>query len=340
MSSRIEKMSDAEKKELKKRLLMSQGNVCFLCGDKINLDANETQIDHIKPRSDGGPDEESNWALMHAQCNNKKKAKNLELALALMKFENLREKYSGAITSGDIIREFGGSTKEVYLEDYGQRVLVRYEDQDKTIEYETPIVVDPNNPSYRTFFATLPIEVLYHDKELNPRKVIDIDKLIEEFWRKNPQLHVSLARIHVQEKGRGKVLLFDGQHKTAAQIVLGNRYVPTRVFLNPDKENLKETNRRAHKELRQIEFFRSVLDTLGQDSFGVHFRKYLENPFSSPKSEKGYIDTVEADRRSEEKRNLYHSLKAMVRDSQDPKNKFFDYVEMEAPRSRTWPLSL
>jgi hypothetical protein len=296
--SQIDKMSQSEVRQLKERLLKAQGNVCFLCGKGINLDADKTEIDHVRPRADQGPDEESNWALMHDHCNNKERAKNLELARVLMKFEQLEEKYEGAITSGEVLKEFGGSKDEIYLEDHGGKVLLRYDDQGKIIDYESPIITDPNNPSYRTFFTALPIKFLFHDEDLNPRKIIDIDKLIVEFWRRNPQLQVSLARLNIDGgKGKGKVLLFDGQHKTATQIILGNTYIPVRIFLNPDKQNLKETNRRAHKELRQVEFFRSVLDSLGQDIFSVNFKRFLENPTTSPKSEEGYIKSVEADRR-------------------------------------------
>jgi hypothetical protein len=340
LPSVLDNMDDEEKKQLKNRLWTFQSNVCFLCAQSINLDADETEIDHIKPLHDKGPDEEANWALMHAHCNKKKKVANLELARAMMRFELLKEKYQGSITSGDVLREFGGSTREIFLEDKVNSVLVRYEYQGRNVQTEMPIMHDPNNPVYRTFFISLPIDFIYHDAELNPRKIIDIDKLLTEFWRKNPQLHVALGRVRIDgNQGKSKVLLFDGQHKTAAQIILGNKNVMIRVFLNPDKDNLKETNRRAHKELRQIEFFRSVLDSLGQDIFSVHYTKYLEDLNTSPKSEKGYIESVEAEQRNEERKNLYHFLRTMVRDSDEPKNKLFNYVEMEAPRSKTWPLS-
>jgi sporulation protein YlmC with PRC-barrel domain len=113
-----------------------------------------------------------------------------------MKFKNLRGKYLGTI-SRDTLTDSGGSAKELYIEDYEQKVLVRYENQGKMIEYETPIIVDPNNSSYRSFFSTPLVKVLYHDKGLNPRKVIDIDKLVEEFLRRGLQLHVSLAGVHI-----------------------------------------------------------------------------------------------------------------------------------------------
>jgi hypothetical protein len=146
--------------------------------------------------------------------------------------------------------------------------------------------------------------------------------------------------MHFEENGgRSKILLFDGQHKTAAQVVLGRKHIFCRVFINPDKDHLKEVNRRAHKELRQIEFFRSVLDTLGQDTFSVEFKKYLENPETKPKSEKGFIDWIEAEKRHDMEKNLGHYLKARIRDFKEPENKFFRFVEMEKARSRTLPIS-
>ena len=335
--SKIDELSEQERKKLIQKLWELQGEVCFLCGDKINLEADKVNIDHIQPLADGGPDEESNWALMHEECNNKKRAQNLELARTKMRFDKIKEKYGGAVTTAQILQEFGGSKQEVFAKIEGTNILIRFDNQDHTYS----IITDPSNDSYKCFFALLPIKVLYHDSELNPRKIIDIEKLIDEFFRKNPQLHVALCRMHFNtENGSvSKILLFDGQHKTAAQVVLGRNTILCRVFINPDKDNLKEVNRRAHKELRQIEFFRSVLDTLGQDIFSVKFREYLENPATKPKSEIGFIESIKPEKRAEMERNLSHYLKARIRDFKDPENKFFRFVEMEKARSRILPIS-
>lgn len=334
--SKIDEMSKEKKNNLVQQLWQLQGKLCFLCEKEINLQADNVEVDHIIPLADNGPDEESNWALMHAECNNKKRAQNLELAKAKMRFDKIKEKYGGAVTTAQILEEFKGSQKEVFAQIENNEIKIRFDNEERTF----PIFTDPSNDSYKCFFGLLPIEILFHDSELNPRKIIDIDKLIEEFFGKNPQLHVALCRMHFEESGgKSKVLLFDGQHKTAAQIVLGRKAVFCRVFINPDKDHLKEVNRRAHKELRQIEFFRSVLDTLGQDSFSVKFKEYLENPNTKPKSEKGFIDWIEAVQRSYMERNLNHYLKSRIRDFKDPINKFFGFVEMEKARSRVLPIS-
>ncbi|GFP33314.1 hypothetical protein HKBW3S42_01648, partial [Candidatus Hakubella thermalkaliphila] len=56
-----------------------------------------------------------------------------------------------------------------------------------------------------------------------------------------------------------RILLFDGQHKSAAQIWAGRKEIECKVYINPDVRVLKETNLTAHDKLRQMPFFTSVL---------------------------------------------------------------------------------
>ena len=42
-----------------------------------------------------------------------------------------------------------------------------------------------------------------------------------------------------------KVMVFDGQHKAAAQVLLGVKKLPLRIFLNPDLDILLTTNTNA-----------------------------------------------------------------------------------------------
>ena len=62
--------------------------------------------------------------------------------------------------------------------------------------------------------------------------------LIEEFLKKRPQLHVALAWWSPETDGCGPVKVFDGQHKAAAQIMLGVRELPVCIFVEPDTDVL------------------------------------------------------------------------------------------------------
>ena len=53
--------------------------------------------------------------------------------------------------------------------------------------------------------------------------------LIEEFMKKRPQLQISLAWWAPESDSSGPVKVFDGQHKAAAQILLGVNVLPVRI---------------------------------------------------------------------------------------------------------------
>ena len=52
----------------------------------------------------------------------------------------------------------------------------------------------------QTCFIALPLEYVYHDELINPRGInSSISKLVKEFEKKNPQLHLSLGRIEEKQ---------------------------------------------------------------------------------------------------------------------------------------------
>jgi hypothetical protein len=343
--SKLDDLSDDERKALTRQLWESQKHMCYLRpSEPIDLDTDSTNIDHVIPLDERPDlDVESNFALMHETCNKKKRARNLELARILARFEDLSKKYSGHVTSHEILEEVAGSKKLIGCSLNGTKMKISYESNGGVMHEELPLYPDPSDPQTVSFFANIPKEYIFHDKDLNPRSIIDIDKLVTEFWRKNPQLQVALARLHTEDDSRvpteerNKILLFDGQHKTASQLLLGHDTVTMRIFANPDKDHLKATNARAHRELRQIEFFKSVFDQLGDDLFAQHFKAYLQSNGGGQKSESGFISSVEAEKRREELGYLRNHLYNRIARHKD--NRFMQYVEMEAPRSKTWPVS-
>ncbi len=108
------------------------------------------------------------------------------------------------------------------------------------------------------FFALLPIAYLHHDDRINPRNIgPNLSKLLSEFHKRRPQLHVSLGWI-TTGVGADEIKVFDGRHKATAQVLLGARELPIRVFVDPDPEVLLVANTNAGTTLRQVAFDKSV----------------------------------------------------------------------------------
>lgn len=102
-------------------------------------------------------------------------------------------------------------------------------------------------------------------------------KLVKEFFSGIPQLHIQLGWIDTRDGSDHKVRIFDGQHKAAAQVLLGTRTLPVRVFVNPDLNILLTANTHnthAGTTLRRVAFDKSVQRHLGSAVYVDRVERY------------------------------------------------------------------
>jgi hypothetical protein len=188
----------------------------------------------------------------------------------------------------------------------------------------------------------IPFVCLHHDPDINPRSIVDLEPMIEEFYNGNPQLQPSLATLDLaQPEGKAKIMLFDGQHKAAAQLYVGRPNLFVRVFINADKGRLKETNFRAHTRLAQIHFPQLVNDRVGADLFSEEFDRYVTQADPARNSEQGFFNELEYQQRSEFRSYFQSYLRYEIltgRAGAEP-NRLLDFVETVVARSKNYPLS-
>src|SRR3990172_9142784 len=67
---------------------------------------------------------------------------------------------------------------------------------------------------------------------------------------------------------------FFGQHKAVAQMLLGVRSLPVRVFLSPDLNTLLEANTNAGTMLRQVAFDKATQRFLGSQIYWEKVDEY------------------------------------------------------------------
>lgn len=63
---------DKRLNKLKQKLLVAQGGLCTLCGQLLDLNLEQVELDHIIPKSAGGENSMKNVALLHKECHLKK----------------------------------------------------------------------------------------------------------------------------------------------------------------------------------------------------------------------------------------------------------------------------
>ena len=278
----LSRLTPDARAKLVTRLHEAQGGLCFICESPIDLDvhASSVDIDHVEPLTLGGRDDETNFAATHDSCNRSKQASDLRVARVLARFEHIQEVVRSSENRGanlsDILGRYGGSKHELSfkLED-GHLTYSHSEEGDTTLR-TVPIYTDRLS-NLRYFFAMLPIAYLHHDDRINPRNIgPNLSKLLTEFHRGRPQLHVSLGWI-TAAGGRDVIKVFDGQHKATAQVLLGMTDLPVRVFVDPDPDLLLVANTNAGTTLRQVAFDKSVQRRLGGSLFRDRLGRYRQD---------------------------------------------------------------
>jgi len=326
------------------RLWEQQQHRCFLCDGEIDLElhADELHIDHIIPIVHQGADDPINFALMHGRCNEKKSATNLEIARLLHRFEGIQDKARTANGRGadldDVLGEVGGKVHNLKLKIVGDEAQYVLNVGEPHVR-KTAVHTDPKS-KMRYFFEVFPIEYLHHDDRINPRTIGgSLKGLMEEFYAGRPQLQVSLAWWAPGADGAGPIKVFDGQHKAAAQILLGVKKLPLRVFVEPDLKVLLQANTNAGDSLKQVAFDMAVKRHLGSALYKERIAEYRAAKRLSEGeecfSEQDLVVHFRGSRREMQK-YILDSVRTAI--TQDADNLLMDYVEM-AGKSAEKPLS-
>jgi hypothetical protein len=276
-SQYLGRLSAENRKGLEQDLWHQQNGKCFISERPIDLALDEVDIDHIIPSRDNGKDDPTNFALTLIHYNRSKQAADLRVARVLARFEHIKttaDSDDRGANLNDVLQAYGGATGVLRTKIDGTMVTYVAPDSDEKITL--PLLTDKLS-GMRYFFSLLPIESIYHDERINPRPIgPNIRGLIEEFHKGRPQLHVALAWIGTAEFPDARVRVFDGQHKAAAQILLGSRQLPVRIFIDPNFDVLLTTNTNAGTTLRQVAFDKSVQRRLGSSILLDRISRYRE----------------------------------------------------------------
>jgi hypothetical protein len=316
-----------ERTALEKQLWEQQSGKCFISGKPIDLGLDEVDVDHIIPTRDNGPDNPSNFALTLDHYNRSKQAADLRVARVLARFEEIQETADSddrGANLNDVLKAYSGGSGTLRGKIDGDQLTY----VDGAGKATVPIYTDKLS-GLRYFFAVLPIAAVRHDEKINPRPIgANVRGLVEEFFKGRPQLQVSLAWMSSADLPEARVNIFDGQHKAAAQILLGATKLPVRVFIDPDFDVLLTTNTNAGTTLRQVAFDKSVQRRLGSAMLLDRIARYRKDKGMPEEdesfSEKALVEHFKGDQRAVTRYVLDGIRNAIT---YSPENKLRDYID-------------
>jgi hypothetical protein len=337
----LDRFTEEERRQLIDRLLTVQGHKSYISGKEIDLRIDQVEVDHIIALDRRGDDDESNWGVVIASENSSKGKRDLQLLKYIYQFRNHRDKYLALkrdFTFGDALEEVYPSRQEAVYDLRDETITLKYKSGGETVALTYPILSDSLDKSVKSFVGMVPFEIVNHDSSINPRSIVDLEIMIEEFYNKNPQLFPSLATLDIMSDGKAKIMAFDGQHKAAAQLYLRSKLLFLRVFVNAEKAKIKKTNLRAHTVVAQIHFPKLIEDKVGHDLFSVEFEPFADKVEHTKSSEHAF---TKQDEINEEYRNYlanYYKYNALI-DDDGERHPILEFVETISARSKNYPIS-
>lgn len=339
MAIMMKRQLNNDEKEI---ILQRLGRVCYATGHAIP-EGDAIHFDHIKAYSSGGATELNNIAPMCQEHNLAKGALPLEDFRTKLRIDDFF-KQGDRLTLKDLLKHlkengeiesFGG---KVVITEMGDKVKIENYLFTKTFELqECPLT------GWKYFYCTLPVEILDSDDDegeqigLQPRYLI-FDKVFEMFrhFQHYPVLQPSIGRYD-----KGRILLFDGQHKAAALLWSGRKIFECKIYLNPEIDRLNQANISAHDKFAQTRFFSSIMVLKLGAQFGKDFEDYKNIEMDSAKNEIGFLEYLGKKDLSINKGDINKKFRSYLYNAilEDTTNKWQPLVSVSNRSSKEQPIT-
>lgn len=227
-----EKLPEPERESIETVLWDKSGGVCFLCETGMNRSADDIEADHDVPERDNGPTCVSNLNLVHETCNRAKRASNSVDIRPVLKLKAFSREKGGRLQYDGYQEHFGIDPKPVVVARSGDTATFELPDGSRV---DVGVLSETNDAgTFEYVFLQLPRDAIFNDAACQPRAVrIEHTQGIYADLRKNVLHEPPSCRMEAYATDRPvRLLMFDGQHKTIANWLMGRDKVTAKVYLN------------------------------------------------------------------------------------------------------------
>jgi hypothetical protein len=300
------KLPTADQGSPEELLWARSGGYCFLCEVEMNRSSDDLEVDHNVPEAEGGTTTIENLNLAHVRCNRaKRNAKTVPIKpyLKLVAFANQRRlKYDG------FVEHFGITPSAVVITRADASATFELPDGSK---FTTPVLSETNSVgTFEYVFLQLPRDAIFNDDACQPRALrLDHAWAIYSDLQRNVLHEPPSCRVASVTLGAPvKLLMFDGQHKTVANWMLGRTEVTTKVYLNLTDAQANELVNSIQAKIKKLPLSPFELAGKMSDEWENKFGEY-ENEVGSPVvSEKGFLAWLPTTERARGKLALQSAL--------------------------------
>jgi len=323
----ISEFPSTERDAIWQELVAKSGGVCQLCEDPIDVESDDIIIEH---KDNKGATEVSNLYIAHRACNSLKRDLPYSEAKLMIKFKKFCESKGYNISFDDILDKYVGEKRKpikIILDNSQAAITFSQENQ-----VEANVMIDPATQT-RYFFAEVPIEYIHNDTQVQPRRInwshawtMALD------FQKHPVHEPSSCRVQLDDNQVGKLLQFDGQHKTTAQILLGRKSIQTKIYIDPDVTMVKDLIITIQNVIKKMSLAPAIylekMDSVQLEKFQA----------SGAASEQAFVETYLLRDRPNAKKGIFSSIYQNIRSNSN--NRFAKYIQPEGSRSGKYPLSM
>ena len=317
-ASLVGKLPESERAEATEHLWVKSGGLCALCDQPLPnelglIDQGSLDPDHYIPEHADGPTVLKNIYLAHKSCNRRRRDLPFELAHVLIRYTAWSDR-TGRVSFDNVLDE--------YVKAGRQNLKISMAEDKATYDFghgvsSADVACDPATGT-PYFFAEVPITHILNDRGDPTSPLSGQPRFIEadHVWELAADFDVrpvhepSNCRLAFLSDGVGQLLQFDGQHKTAAQIILGRTTVPMKIYVDPDRAMIQELILAIQQRIKKRPL--STSDTLAKLGVVVAQRLDAYRKSEGLHTEAGYIASQPADQRNAVKREWLQELEREV----------------------------
>ncbi len=307
--SLISKLPASEQPEIETRLWEKSGGFCFLCDEPLVRTLESIEADHDVPEDQDGETTIANLNLAHAECNRaKRNAKTVPIRpylrlKAYIRKTGPRQKYDGFLTHFDIepkpsiVARDEAGIADFELPDGKSRRVAIYQETNGAGSFEYS-------------FVELPRAAIFNDNDVQPRPIKDTHAwLIYSDLQRNPLHEPPSCRLEPAEVDPYvRILMFDGQHKTVANWMMGRESVVAKVYLDLDKDQATKLVNSIQSRIPKLPLSPFELAAKMEQEWRARLDEYEQHVGSEEASEAGFFKWLQADERARGKAAFKEAL--------------------------------